>query len=114
LLSAKLTMERYRTNRLLRTTGGAAAGRRVGCGYSRLIGIDEEGTLARLKAVRKTLVDPTIAARIPSSDFRFWHFRTCRDSQTMSAHRGKADIPPQRRSPAFLDSPQTRDSFVLD
>jgi adenylate cyclase len=31
-------------------------------GYSRLMGIDEEGTLARLKAVRKTLIDPTIAA----------------------------------------------------
>jgi len=30
-------------------------------GYSRLMGIDEEGTLARLKAVRKTLVDPAIA-----------------------------------------------------
>jgi len=31
-------------------------------GYSRLMGSDEEGTLARLKAVRKTLVDPAIAA----------------------------------------------------
>jgi adenylate cyclase len=31
-------------------------------GYSRLMGVDEEGTLARLKAVRKALVDPTIAA----------------------------------------------------
>src|SRR5664279_5106812 len=31
-------------------------------GYSRLMGIDEEGTLARLKAVRKDLVDPTIAS----------------------------------------------------
>jgi adenylate cyclase len=30
-------------------------------GYSRLMGVDEEGTLARLKEVRKTLVDPTIA-----------------------------------------------------
>ncbi len=30
-------------------------------GYSRLIGADEEGTLAKLKAFRKTLVDPTIA-----------------------------------------------------
>ena len=30
-------------------------------GYSRLMGGDEEGTLAKLKAVRKTLVDPTIA-----------------------------------------------------
>src|ERR1700680_1046032 len=31
-------------------------------GYSRLMGQDEEGTLAGLKAVRKSLVDPTIAA----------------------------------------------------
>jgi TolB-like protein/class 3 adenylate cyclase/Tfp pilus assembly protein PilF len=31
-------------------------------GYSRLMGADEEDTLARLKAVRKSLVDPTIAA----------------------------------------------------
>ena len=30
-------------------------------GYSRLMGTDEEGTLARLKVVRKVLVDPTIA-----------------------------------------------------
>jgi TolB-like protein/class 3 adenylate cyclase/Tfp pilus assembly protein PilF len=30
-------------------------------GYSRLIGADEEGTLAQLKAFRKTLIDPTIA-----------------------------------------------------
>ena len=30
--------------------------------YSRLMGIDEEGTLARLKSYRKTLVDPAIAA----------------------------------------------------
>ena len=30
-------------------------------GYSRLMGIDEEGTLARLKAVRKALVGPVIA-----------------------------------------------------
>ena len=31
-------------------------------GYSRLMGADEEGTLARLKAARKIIVDPTIAA----------------------------------------------------
>jgi TolB-like protein/class 3 adenylate cyclase len=30
-------------------------------GYSRLMGGNEEGTLARLKAIRKTLVDPAIA-----------------------------------------------------
>ena len=30
-------------------------------GYSRLMGADEEGTLARLKAARKAVVDPTIA-----------------------------------------------------
>src|SRR6188472_3057324 len=31
-------------------------------GYSRLMGANEEGTLARLKAIRKTLVDPAIAS----------------------------------------------------
>jgi TolB-like protein/class 3 adenylate cyclase len=31
-------------------------------GYSRLMGIDEEGTLSRLKAIRKSLVDPAIAS----------------------------------------------------
>jgi adenylate cyclase len=31
-------------------------------GYSRLMGADEEGTLARLKAFRKSLVDPAITA----------------------------------------------------
>jgi class 3 adenylate cyclase len=30
-------------------------------GYSRLMGANEEGTLARLKAVRKALIDPTLA-----------------------------------------------------
>ena len=30
-------------------------------GYSRLMGVDEEGTLARLKALRKTLIDSKIA-----------------------------------------------------
>jgi adenylate cyclase len=31
-------------------------------GYSRLMGADEEGTLARLKAVRKGTLNPAIAA----------------------------------------------------
>src|SRR5205814_1981716 len=31
-------------------------------GYSRLMGADEEGTLARLKAIRAELVDPVIAS----------------------------------------------------
>src|SRR5690348_10701483 len=30
-------------------------------GYSRLVGQDEEGTLARLRALRRELIDPTIA-----------------------------------------------------
>ena len=30
-------------------------------GYSRLMGVDEEGTLAELKAIRRELVDPKIA-----------------------------------------------------
>src|SRR5205807_8323270 len=31
-------------------------------GYDRLMAADEEGTLARLKAIKKSLVDPTFAA----------------------------------------------------
>ena len=31
-------------------------------GYSRLAGVDEEGTLARLRALRSELIDPTVAA----------------------------------------------------
>src|SRR5947207_2052894 len=31
-------------------------------GYGRLMGADEEGTLAQLKAIKKAVVDPTIAA----------------------------------------------------
>jgi adenylate cyclase len=30
-------------------------------GYSRLVGLDEEGTLARLKGLRRELIDPTIS-----------------------------------------------------
>ena len=30
-------------------------------GYSRLVGLDEEGTLARLKSLRRELIDPTVA-----------------------------------------------------
>src|SRR5207247_7360766 len=39
-------------------------------GYSRLMGADEEGTLERLKALRREFVDPKIAeheARIPGA-----------------------------------------------
>jgi class 3 adenylate cyclase len=31
------------------------------CGYSKLAGSDEEQTLARLRALRSDLIDPTIA-----------------------------------------------------
>jgi len=31
-------------------------------GYSRLVGIDEEGTLARLRGLRRELIDPEIEA----------------------------------------------------
>ena len=31
-------------------------------GYSRLMGLDEAGTLSRLYALRRELIDPTIAA----------------------------------------------------
>jgi class 3 adenylate cyclase len=54
--------------------GNAMAGERVErrlaailaadvAGYSRLIGADEEGTLAALKAIRQQVTDPAIAER---------------------------------------------------
>jgi adenylate cyclase len=30
-------------------------------GYSRLVGLDEEGTISRLQALRRELIDPMIA-----------------------------------------------------
>ena len=35
-------------------------------GYSRLTGADEEGTLERLKALRRELLDPTIFSALAS------------------------------------------------
>ena len=32
-------------------------------GYSRLTGVDEEGTIARLRALRRELIDPAIATQ---------------------------------------------------
>jgi TolB-like protein/tetratricopeptide (TPR) repeat protein len=46
-----------RPNRRLTTILAADA-----AGYSRLVGADEEGTLGRLRAIRKDLIDPLIAA----------------------------------------------------
>src|SRR5450755_3487122 len=51
-----ITVTRQRVERRLSAVLAADV-----AGYSRLMGADEEGTLARLKAIRKTLVDPTIA-----------------------------------------------------
>src|SRR5579864_251556 len=47
-------------NRLQRRLAAILAADVVG--YSRLMGLDEAGTLARLKAIRRDLIDPTIAA----------------------------------------------------
>ena len=46
-----------RPNRRLTTILAADA-----AGYSRLVGADEEGTLRRLRAIRRDLIDPLIAA----------------------------------------------------
>jgi adenylate cyclase len=55
----------------MRAEGGGRSGERAQgqlsailaadvAGYSRLVGLDEEGTLARLKHLRRTLIDPKI------------------------------------------------------
>jgi adenylate cyclase len=77
-------------------------------GYSRLMGADEEGTLARLKEVRKTLVDPTIAkhrGRIvkTTGDGMLVEFASAVDAVrgAVEVQRGMADqnvsVPPDQR-----------------
>ena len=66
------TLLKCRTGKLAKEGSGEVSGPRVEhrfavvmcadvVGYSRLMGIDEEGTLARLNTVRRNLFDPTIA-----------------------------------------------------
>jgi class 3 adenylate cyclase len=50
-------------------------------GYSRLMGIDEAGTLPRLNALRRELIDPAIAAnlqeRTHGARVLGWRFDVC-------------------------------------
>jgi adenylate cyclase len=55
--SAGRTVEEQRVHRRLAAILAADV-----AGYSRLIGDDEEGTIARLRALRRELIDPAIAA----------------------------------------------------
>src|SRR5919206_808206 len=77
-------------------------------GYSRLIGLDEEGTLAALRALRRELIDPTIAAhrgRIvkTTGDGMLVEFASVLDALRCAAAvqgemaRRNADIPAERR-----------------
>src|ERR1700723_1000984 len=77
-------------------------------GYSRLAGVDEEGTLARLRALRSNLIDPAIAShrgRIVkrTGDGSLIEFRSvvaavrcALDVQTGMVER-TAGLPPERR-----------------
>src|ERR1700759_3121232 len=77
-------------------------------GYSRLMGRDEEGTLAQLKVLRKTIVDPTIAAhhgRIvkTTGDGMLVEFASAVDATRAAVELQRAmadrpcDIPPELR-----------------
>ena len=77
-------------------------------GYSRLIGMDEEGTLAALRALRRELIDPAIAAnrgRIvkTTGDGVLVEFASVLDALRAAAAvqaemaRRNADIAPERR-----------------
>ena len=53
-------------------------------GYSRLMGVDEEGTLAALKACRREFIDPKIAehrGRIVKTNEGLWGLERCRGSK---------------------------------
>ena len=77
-------------------------------GYSRLAGADEDRTLARLRALRSDLIDPTIAgttaasssapATAASSSFAAWSTRCAARSKcrTLMVERN-AGVPPERR-----------------
>jgi adenylate cyclase len=77
-------------------------------GYSRLAGADEEGTLARLRALRSDLIDPTIAARHGrvvkrTGDGGLIEFRSVVDAVrcAIAVQNGMAErnagLPPERR-----------------
>jgi TolB-like protein/class 3 adenylate cyclase len=77
-------------------------------GYSRLAGVDEEGTLARLRALRSDLIDPTIAARHGrvvkrTGDGIIIEFRSVVDAVrcAIEVQKGMAErdagLPPERR-----------------
>src|SRR4029077_15260295 len=77
-------------------------------GYSRLMGADEEGTLAALKAIRRELGDPKIAehrGRIvkTTGDGRLVEFASVVDAVRCAVEMQRAmternaDVPPERR-----------------
>jgi adenylate cyclase len=77
-------------------------------GYSRLMGADEEGTLARLKELRRGLIDPSVdehQGRIvkTTGDGRLAEFTSvvealgCAVAIQRGMLAGNADVPPDRR-----------------
>jgi class 3 adenylate cyclase len=74
-------------------------------GYSRLMGEDEEGTLAALRAVRRELGDPKIAehrGRIvkTTGDGLLVEFASVVDAVRLCGRGAAGDARPQRRSTA--------------
>jgi adenylate cyclase len=77
-------------------------------GYSRLVGLDEEGTLTRLRSLRREVIDPAIAARRgrtvkTTGDGMLVEFSSVVDAvrcavvvQRATAER-EAELPPDRR-----------------
>jgi hypothetical protein len=57
-------------------------------GYSRLMGIDEAGTLSRLNALRRELIDPTIAAH----SGRIVKLMRRRRARGICERRGRGDL----------------------
>ena len=85
-------------------------------GYSRLMGVDEEGTLERLKALRHELVDPKIAEhrgpipgsargpRPPATE-RWWNLRA---SSMRCAARSRCSAKWSSRAPEVATATETR------
>jgi adenylate cyclase len=71
-------------------------------GYSRLMGADEEGTLERLKAHRRQVVDPKI------KEHRGRIVKTTGDGMLVEFSERRRCGPLCRRDPARNDRPQCR------
>jgi class 3 adenylate cyclase len=82
-------------------------------GYSRLVGADEERTLARLRALRSDLIDPTIAPHhgrvVKGTALNFFGFGDAHGGSDQSRKSGRAKRRPVGAAPMSCSGRQLGD-----